>query len=332
MDELFLQNLYKRIFESAVVAIGVTDKEGRFVIVNKAWSEYLGYTALEAKQINIRDITPEEDISESDENYKHLLSGEISAFRKIKQYKNKKNKVFWADLHVSAIKDDNGESIGVLGIFVNIDEKVKAEQRQYDMNCVLEALNEELLKANNEITVKNQKLQEAYEELDLLARRDVLTGLYNRRSMNDLLESELGRSRRSGRPFFVAIADIDDFKKVNDTYGHECGDEVLKVVARLFLEGGVRTTDYVGRWGGEEFLFILTETDYKGAKTVFERVRKAVANEEIIYKGQKIPVTVTIGFSYQKDHYNVKEMTAEADRALYEGKRSGKNKVLCFYC
>lgn len=331
MDDLILQDLYTRIFQSAVVAIGVTDRSGKFVAVNQAWTQYLGYDSEDAKLLRIRDITPESDIAESDSNYSKLLNREIECFSKIKQYKRRNGELFWADLNVSGILDDNNKVVAVLGIFVNIDQKVKADQYQYDMNCMLESLNDELVQANVEISRKNNELQQAYTELERLARTDVLTGLYNRRTLDGILQKEINRSRRSGRTFFIAIADIDNFKRINDTYGHDCGDEVLKIVSEIFLHGGIRGTDYVGRWGGEEFLFILTETHYKGAYTVLERIRKDVADRDIEYKGQNIKISITIGFSYQKNHYNTDEMISEADKALYKGKNNGKNQVLCFF-
>ncbi len=332
MELKFLNDLYYRIFESAVVAIGVTDQEGHFVVVNKAWCKFLGFSEEEAKNIHIKDITPPTDIHESDTNYQRLLSQEIDCFCKIKQYMRKDGSLFWADLNVSVIKNDNGDSIGVLGIFVNIDDKVLADKTLHEFNMVLEDLNQDLVKANIEITSKNKELKKAYEDLDVLARRDTLTKLFNRRSLDEILHREINRSRRSKRPFFVAIADIDNFKAFNDTYGHECGDDVLKTVSKVFLEKVIRTTDFVGRWGGEEFLFVLTETDFEGAKIVLERVRDEVANTPLYYKDQVLHITITIGFSYQKNHYNIDELISEADKALYQGKRSGKNQVVCYYC
>ncbi len=332
MELMILEDLYYRIVESAVVAIGVTDREGNFVVVNKAWCRFMGYTEQEAKQLNIRDITPSSDIEESDNNYERLLSQEIECFCKIKQYQRKDGTLFWADLNVSVIKNDKLDSVGVLGIFINIDDKVKADKTLQDLNDTLEGLNEELIKANIEITKTNKELAEAYEELDRLARKDPLTELYNRRSMDEILKREMDRSRRTKRPFFVAIADIDNFKSFNDTYGHECGDDVLKIAAKVFLEKGIRSTDFVGRWGGEEFLFVITETDFNGARIVLERVREEISKVPLRFHGQDLHITITIGFSYRKGHYKIDELVAEADKALYQGKRNGKNQVVCFYC
>ncbi len=331
MKEIGLHDLYYQIVESAVVAIGLTDKSGRFILVNKAWCRFMGYNHEEALKITIQDITPATDIEESISNYNKLISKEIESFSKIKQYKRKDETFFWADLSVSAVIDESGQVYGVLGVFINIDHKVKAEQYQNDMKCMLEALNEELMQANTEISRKNVELQKAYEDMENLARIDVLTKLYNRRVMEEILAREVNRSRRSSRTFFIAIADIDNFKSVNDTYGHEFGDYVLSTVANIFRTGGIRATDYVGRWGGEEFLFVLTETNFKGASTVLERIRADIASKSFEHKGKLLSVSVTIGFTYQKEHYIIDELISEADQALYKGKKTGKNKIVCYY-
>ncbi|MDZ4122273.1 MAG: sensor domain-containing diguanylate cyclase [Candidatus Cloacimonadaceae bacterium] len=331
MEDMILHDLYFRIFESAVVAIGVTDRKGLYIEVNNAWCNFMGYTREEALQLNIDDVTPETDIPESKDNYNRLMNHEIDKLNKNKRFKRKNGTLFWTDLSVSAIKNDSGKAVGVLGIFVDIDEKYKTEQYQKDMNSMLEVLNEELMSANTTITKKNVELQAAYKELNKLARRDTLTELYNRRALNEIMEQEVRRSQRSGRPFFVAIADIDNFKHVNDTYGHSFGDLVLKEVAKIIKDGGVRGTDYAGRWGGEEFLLILTETKYNGAYTVLERIRKSVCEHKMQCGEVSINVTVTIGFTYQKEHYNSLQLLEEADKALYIGKRSGKNKTVCHF-
>lgn len=333
MNEHELQDLYLRIFNSASVAMGLTDKDGRFLVVNKAWSDFLGWNTFDACQLNIRDITPDSDVQESDENYQKLINHEIPSIRKVKQYKRRDGKLFWADLHVSPVVDDDNRALGVLGIFVNIDSKVKKEQSQEDMFEVMEALNSEMLVVTNELSKKNKELETAYAELERLARHDPLTGLYNRRVLSEIMEREINRTKRSGRAFFVAIADIDNFKKINDTYGHDCGDKVLKEVANIFLtrERGIRETDYVGRWGGEEFLIVLTETHYTGCFTVLERIREEVQRAIVIHNGVEVRITLTIGFSYAQSYLHAEELIEEADKALYIGKNSGKNKIVCYF-
>jgi len=311
---LNIESLYSKIFYSALVAIGVTDAKGNYVIVNPTWCELLGYSMEEANKINIKDVTLKDDWDDSIISFDYLIAKEGRSIRKNRRYISKDGTTFWADLHASSIYDDNDKAIGLLGIFVNIDKQVIAEQIQRELYLSMEQLNNDLSIANT--------------GLSMLARHDSLTGLYNRRVLDEIFLKESSRSQRTKRGFGVAIADLDNFKHINDTYGHECGDIVLKEVSRLFLEG-VRTTDSVGRWGGEEFLFIFTETSCQGAMIVIERIRKAVEKEEICCKTAKIHITVTIGLSYHEGGDVGKDMLSEADLALYRGKQNGKNRVVC---
>ena len=123
---------------------------------------------------------------------------------------------------------------------------------------------------------------------------------------------------------------IDDFKKVNDTYGHDCGDIILIEIANIF-QRNIRLTDSVGRWGGEEFLFILTETTAEGAYIAMDRIRKAVAAEIFDYRQNPIEITLTIGLSFHHGDPSSKEIVNQADQALYRGKKNGKNQLVNYY-
>ncbi|MDD2331878.1 MAG: diguanylate cyclase [Candidatus Cloacimonetes bacterium] len=322
-------DIYQKIFDSALVAIGVTDPSGKFILVNRAWSEYMGYSAEESKDLDIDAITPPCDRRTSSKNYSKIIKSKTKSFRKLRSYLRKDGSQFWADLFVSPIVDNDGSVTGVLGIFINIDQMVQANEKSKSLNEKLEALNQEITAANIEINLKNQELKKAYLELENIATTDMLTGMNNRRILNDVLMKELNRSKRTNRSVAIGIADLDGFKKINDTYGHDCGDEVLKVVAKILTQS-IRLTDTVGRWGGEEFLFVFPETDCTGASIVFERIRKAVETHHFVYKGSKIPITITIGFSYHLDNFEESLMLDEADKALYQGKRNGKNQVVCY--
>jgi len=171
----------------------------------------------------------------------------------------------------------------------------------------------------------NIELQLAMEDLNRLARRDTLTQLYNRRVLDEILVQEINRAERSKQGLAVAIADLDNFKLINDTHGHEAGDLALIELARVLREE-IRTTDFVGRWGGEEFLFIFPDTSCSGALIVIERVRKSVEELIIPVGNITIRLTVSIGLSYHKDHYEQKNIIDEADKAMYRAKELGKNR------
>lgn len=167
-----------------------------------------------------------------------------------------------------------------------------------------------------------------YETVEKMAITDSLTGLYVRRYFTGRLDEELGRFARHGLKFSFLMLDIDDFKKVNDTYGHLVGDVVLKDISRIIKEN-IREIDLACRYGGEEFAMMLPETLKEGAWVVAERIRKRV--EEHIFRAydERLKLTVSLGVaSYPDDSSNQQGITEAADGALYKGKRSGKN-VVC---
>ncbi len=159
------------------------------------------------------------------------------------------------------------------------------------------------------------------------ARVDGLTGLANRRQCEDELASELARIERFGGPVSVVIADLDNFKDVNDRFGHPAGDVVLREFAQT-LEEGIRDVDVAARWGGEEFVLILPGTDLAGAERVAERIRVAVAQRVIVATdGQPIRVTASFGVAAHPETATGEGLLAAADGALYHAKRTGKNRV-----
>ena len=156
---------------------------------------------------------------------------------------------------------------------------------------------------------------------------DGLTGLANRRSCEETLHAELARAERFPSPLAVVVTDLDDFKNVNDRFGHQAGDVVLREVAALLRET-VRDIDLASRWGGEEFLLVLPGTDLEGAAHVAERVRRALTGRIVLsVAGEPIPVTASFGVAAYPQAISVSELFAAADAALYEAKRMGKNRV-----
>ena len=159
------------------------------------------------------------------------------------------------------------------------------------------------------------------------ARVDGLTGLANRRQLEDQLATELSRVERFGGTLSVVLADLDDFKRVNDRYGHPAGDVVLREFART-LEEGSRDIDTVGRWGGEEFVLLLPGTNLDGAAQLAERIRRSL-EERLIHAGgeEPIPTTASFGVAAFSAPATAEAVLAAADSALYAAKRGGKNRV-----
>ncbi|MGV8041298.1 MAG: diguanylate cyclase [Thermoanaerobaculaceae bacterium] len=176
-----------------------------------------------------------------------------------------------------------------------------------------------------EIAAKNAQLELAYARVEELSRTDELTASPNRRAILERLALERARCERTGSPLALALADVDDFKRCNDMWGHECGDEVLRAVAHT-LRGAVRATDAVGRLGGEEFLLVLPDTDLEGARLAAEKARACVEAAPIRWREQQLRVTVTVGVC-AAEHETGESALRRADQAMYRGKRNGKNRV-----
>jgi diguanylate cyclase len=170
-------------------------------------------------------------------------------------------------------------------------------------------------------------LRIALARVDELARTDMLTGLLNRRAMSELLDAEASRVARHGRPFAVLIADLDDFKGLNDAHGHAAGDHALRSVAQRLL-GAVRAQDQVARWGGEEFLLMMPETDLETGLEVAERLRAAVSEHPLLLDEAEIRTTATFGVAVFERGDTVFDAIRRADRALYAGKELGKDRVV----
>ncbi len=174
-----------------------------------------------------------------------------------------------------------------------------------------------------------QKLRKTNSALSKLASTDPLTGLPNRRAMAQLLNTEISRFNRSNNTFVLILCDIDNFKIINDTYGHDCGDAILTQLSHLMLEH-LRRQDIVSRWGGEEFLILLPESDLDAGKHVAEKLRNEISIKVFTYEHTSIQITMTFGISLYDHTEETKEVIKRADRALYEGKLRGKNRIAFF--
>ena len=162
---------------------------------------------------------------------------------------------------------------------------------------------------------------------------DALTGLGNRRHFNNILNQEWRRSIRQQHPLSFMIMDIDHFKKYNDTYGHLSGDAVLKGAAQVIKKGAARVTDFVARWGGEEFAVILPETNIEGAMVVAENIRSSI--ESAVFEmedGIRTSITISIGVhsvvAEEEEGYTLKNYISDTDAALYAAKEQGRNRVV----
>ena len=180
------------------------------------------------------------------------------------------------------------------------------------------------LAAQAVIALDNARLHRIVERQALV---DGLTGLANRRQCEDSLTAEIARGDRLGTPFTLILADLDDFKEINDLHGHAVGDDVLRELASV-LRATVRDSDVAGRWGGEEFLLLLPGADAVGGAQLADRIRASLAERSFLGRdGQVVTVTCSFGVAQHRAGGDERELFAAADRALYRAKREGKNRV-----
>jgi len=173
-----------------------------------------------------------------------------------------------------------------------------------------------------------RELTTAYELLEIEANTDPLTDLSNRRPFLKTLGAEFARARRHDHPLSVAMIDIDHFKRVNDTYGHDVGDTVLRKMSRMLISE-FRTIDLIGRLGGEEFAVVFPETGLAGAKIACERFRAGVERARISVDGAIIQITVSIGMAEAGvDSRDGPDVLKQADRRLYDAKNGGRNRIV----
>jgi len=195
---------------------------------------------------------------------------------------------------------------------------------------------DELTQANEDLEIRvqertlrlreqNKALREARERIEQLSRRDSLTGLTNRRWLDEVLRLEVERSKRYGAPLSLIMADLDHFKAVNDSFGHAAGDQVLKAAAEA-LQGAARMTDVVGRYGGEEFLVLLPNTGLEQALVLAERMRAGLRQMPVTFRPE--PVTGSFGVTQWVHGDTVASLADRADEALYEAKREGRDRVV----
>ena len=168
----------------------------------------------------------------------------------------------------------------------------------------------------------------AFDKIQQIATRDELTGVANRRFMQEKMREEVLRADRNSMPLLFAILDIDHFKQINDRYGHQAGDAVLQAFVSL-VQSSIRGNDILARWGGEEFVILFPETDIPVGLICLERVRTKVAGAEIIAGETSLKLTVSVGVTRYGRGDTIEEVMARADSALYAAKAQGRDRIVC---
>jgi diguanylate cyclase (GGDEF)-like protein len=213
------------------------------------------------------------------------------------------------------------------GYLVVVEDITEQKQLQHQLETLNHSLEDKVKKRTRQLE-KELTMRKVLEKvLRKIADHDPLTKLLNRRSFLTRVNYEISRSNRYKNDLSYMIVDIDNFKRINDTYGHLTGDAVLKAFSKK-ISGILRDSDFIGRIGGEEFAIALPDTSMNSAKKMAERIRKEIAEHTIQYKNKSINFTVSIGISkLMLDEKSIAEAFSRADSALYQAKNSGRDKV-----
>jgi len=214
----------------------------------------------------------------------------------------------------------------ISGLQIGADDYLPKPYNELELNArIYASLRTKALQ--DELKLKNRQLEDLLDKVNYMAITDALTGLYNRRRFHDALTSEYERARRYGTPFSLIMLDIDFFKKINDTFGHDVGDAVLKEVSGMLLKS-IRDIDTAARYGGEEFMIILPNTDKAHARVVAERMRQAIEDYDFAEVARKISVSIGISGMPDIKVDNEEKLIRCADFAMYRAKQLGRNRTV----
>ena len=284
---------FRLAFEHAPIGIALVSPEGKFMRVNRALCELLGFTPDELVAKTFQEITHPEYLDLDLENVRQVLSGELRDYEMEKRYIHRDGHMVWALLSVALVRDDEGNPLYFISQIQDISERKQLEER-----------------------------------LVFLADHDEMTGLANRRRFREETERGVAYAERYGHTGAMLLLDLDNFKDVNDSLGHHVGDRLLVGVAER-LGTRLRRTDIVGRIGGDEFAALLPQAEPAQAVRVAKEVLDAVTTAAYALDGHVVTARASIGVALFRPGHGIDgdDLQIRADVAMYEAKRDGGNRV-----
>jgi diguanylate cyclase (GGDEF)-like protein/PAS domain S-box-containing protein len=300
---------FRYLFDQAHDAVFILDLNGNHITANRRAAEMLGYSVEEIQKISFRQTSAEADKSLDVMN--RLLAGEqVPLYERL--FRKKNGETLPVEINLELVRDHKGNPLHIQSVVRDISQRKQAELA--------------LKTANEQLQLRIDEVEKLQAELVEQALHDPLTGLYNRRYLKNALNVELSRANREKKPISIVAMDIDFFKKVNDTYGHNVGDLFLVMVGNL-IKQHIRGTDFVCRYGGEEFLLIMPGADALAAQKRAEEIRQKTEEARIEHDGKQLSVTLSLGFATYPEHGSADEIITLADKALYHSKHTGRNRV-----
>jgi diguanylate cyclase (GGDEF)-like protein/PAS domain S-box-containing protein len=281
---------FKSVFDSAAVGMAIARLDGRWTRVNPELCNILGYSEAEFLKSDFQSITYPEDLSSCLEKITQLIKGEIAQFSLEKRFVHKNGNLVWVLSNVSLLRNDKAEPINLIAQIQDVTGRKQAENM-----------------------------------LNYQAYHDSLTGLNNRMQLEHDINRLIAVSERNKRGFVIFFMDIDNFKQINDKLGHDAGDRLLVAVAER-LKSSTRKYDIVGRYGGDEFVLVLTELNNHEMAAIFAERIMTVMKKPIVIKGQQVFVSISMGVGfYPTDGMDYASLLKNADNALYTAKGNGRN-------
>ena len=285
-DRKMADEQFRTAFDDALVGIALVAPDGMWLRVNDALCGILGYSREQLQSMTFQDITHPEDLDADVAQLEETLAGTRAGYQMEKRYLRPDGQVVWALLSVSLVRDAAAAPLHFISQIQDISERKRLES-----------------------------------ELSRLATRDDLTGLYNRRFFERELTQQLRLLRRHGGTASVLFVDLDRFKEVNDTLGHQCGDDLLKHVAAI-LQGRLRESDVIARLGGDEFAVLLPMTGPDGAMCIVAALEREFAERPADLEGHSVTAQASIGVAELDAELDVDGVLRRADQAMYAVKRA----------
>jgi diguanylate cyclase (GGDEF)-like protein/PAS domain S-box-containing protein len=286
---------YSSTVELAAIGISHIGPDGSFLHVNRRICEMLGYTSEELLSKTVKDVSHPDDRNITALRLPELRSGQVTSLKAEKRYLHKDGSAVWVQLTIAEKRNGVGDLLYDVSIIEDITEKKRVESR-----------------------------------IEYLATHDEMTGLPNRASFLQMLNQAVHTSKRHGRRFAVLFIDLDRFKAINDSLGHEAGDTLLKTMASRFSEA-IRKSDVVARLGGDEFVVLVNEISGMEEIAIVARKLISAALRPVAIKGQDCRVTASIGVSaFPEDADDAEQLIKNADMAMYLAKEEGKNNFQCY--
>jgi diguanylate cyclase (GGDEF)-like protein/PAS domain S-box-containing protein len=305
--------------EQSPTSVVITSLNGQIEYVNPIFTQLTGYTPEEAIGRNANIVSSgltSKDIY--NEMWQTIVSGQPWQGEFLNRKKN--GELYWEKAVIAPIKDLSGKVVNYIAIKEDITDQKAAEE-------ALRRSESELRFANTELEQRLRKIEALEAELREQAIRDPLTGLFNRRYFNESIEREIARSQRAGEPLSIILVDVDHFKEINDTYGHQVGDAFLVIVANR-LQNNSRRSDIITRYGGEEFLLVLPNISIQVAARRADELRQSIANASLAHLGVEIRTTISGGVAcFPLAGTTAVELLRAADEALYVSKNLGRNRI-----